>query len=134
EAYYQEIGRAGRDQLPSTCVLLFNYADKRTQDYFIEGSYPPPEAVARVYQSLVATNEKRIELSISEIAARAGIRNEMAVQSVLIILEKAGHIERGSSNENRALLRLQVKSHEARERAGERDTKARQVLFGLLGG
>jgi ATP-dependent DNA helicase RecQ len=134
EAYYQEIGRAGRDGLPSTCVLLFNYADKRTQDYFIEGSYPPPEIVARVYQALSATNLKRIELSVSEIAARAGVRNEMAVQSALIILEKAGHIERGSSNENRAALRLQMKPHEARERAGERETKARQVLFGLLGG
>ncbi|HEX8887530.1 MAG TPA: RecQ family ATP-dependent DNA helicase [Pyrinomonadaceae bacterium] len=134
EAYYQEIGRAGRDGLPSACVLLFNYADKRTQDYFIEGSYPPPETVARVYQALTATNLKRMELSVSEIAARSGIRNEMAVQSALIILEKAGHIERGSSNENRASLRLQVKPHEARERAGERDTKTRQVLFGLLGG
>ncbi|MDQ3819798.1 MAG: RecQ family ATP-dependent DNA helicase [Acidobacteriota bacterium] len=134
EAYYQEIGRAGRDGLPSTCVLLFNYADKRTQDYFIEGSYPPPETVARVYQALVATNQKRIELSVSEIAARAGVRNEMAVQSALIILEKAGHIERGSSGENRAALRLQMKPHEARASVGERDTKTRQVLFGLLGG
>jgi ATP-dependent DNA helicase RecQ len=134
EAYYQEIGRAGRDQLPSTCVLLFNYADKRTQDYFIEGSYPPPEIVARVYQALAATNQKRIELSVSEIAARAAVRNEMAVQSALIILEKAGHIERGSSNENRAALRLLLKPHEARANAGARETKARQVLFGLLGG
>jgi ATP-dependent DNA helicase RecQ len=134
EAYYQEIGRAGRDNLPSTCVLLFNYADKRTQDYFIEGSYPPPETVARVYQALVATNQNRIELSVSEIAARAGIRNEMAVQSALIILEKAGHIERGSSNENRAALRLLMKPHDARAAVGARDTKARQVLFGLLGG
>jgi ATP-dependent DNA helicase RecQ len=134
EAYYQEIGRAGRDQLPSSCVLLFNYADKRTQDYFIEGSYPPPEIVARVYQALVATSQKRIELSVSEIAARAAVRNEMAVQSALIILEKAGHIERGSSNENRAALRLLLKPHEARESAGARETKARQVLFGLLGG
>jgi ATP-dependent DNA helicase RecQ len=134
EAYYQEIGRAGRDNLPSTCVLLFNYADKRTQDYFIEGSYPPPETVARVYQALVATNQNRIELSVSEIAARAGIRNEMAVQSALIILEKAGHIERGSSSENRAALRLLMKPHDARAAAGARDTKARQVLFGLLGG
>jgi ATP-dependent DNA helicase RecQ len=134
EAYYQEIGRAGRDGLPATCVLLFNYADKRTQDYFIEGSYPPPETVARVYQALVAINQKRIELSVSEIAARAGIRNEMAVQSALIILEKAGHIERGSSSENRAALRLLLKPQEARASAGARETKARQVLFGLLGG
>jgi ATP-dependent DNA helicase RecQ len=134
EAYYQEIGRAGRDGLPSDCVLLFNYADKRTQDYFIEGSYPPPETVAKVYQALVATNQKRIELSVSEIAARAGIRNEMAVQSALVILEKAGHIERGASGENRAALRLQMKPQDARASVGGRETQARQVLYGLLGG
>jgi ATP-dependent DNA helicase RecQ len=134
EAYYQEIGRAGRDGLASTCTLFFNYADKRTQDYFIEGSYPPPETIARVYEALVATNQKRIELSVSEIATRAGIRNEMAVQSSLIILEKAGHIERGASGENRALIRLLMKPHEARENVGAKDTKARQALFGLLGG
>jgi ATP-dependent DNA helicase RecQ len=134
EAYYQEIGRAGRDGLPSTCTLFFNYADKRTQDYFIEGSYPPPETVARVYQALVATGQKRIELSVSEVAARASLRNEMAVQSALIILEKAGHIERGAANENRASLRLRMPPHKARETVGTRDTRARQVLFGLLGG
>jgi ATP-dependent DNA helicase RecQ len=134
EAYYQEIGRAGRDGLPSTCALLFNYADKRTQDYFIEGSYPPPDTVARVYQALVGTNQKRIELSVSEIASRAGIRNEMAVQSALIILEKAGHIERGGANENRATVRLRMSPRAARDSVGTRDTRARQVLVGLLGG
>jgi RecQ family ATP-dependent DNA helicase len=135
EAYYQEIGRAGRDGRQSVCLLLFNYADKRTQDYFIEGSYPPPELIAKVYEALVSTNQRRIELSTRDIAARAGLRNEMAVQSALITLEKAGHVERGTGAENRASLRLLMPPHLARETASaRRSAQLKQVLFSLLGG
>jgi ATP-dependent DNA helicase RecQ len=101
EAYYQEIGRAGRDGLPSTCVLLFNYADKNTHDFFIEGSYPDISIIKQVYDSLAGTELKRIELSTQEIARRAGETNEMAVQSALYILERAGHIQRTAPALNR---------------------------------
>src|SRR6266571_5047413 len=94
EAYYQEIGRAGRDGLPSDCVLLFNYADKNTHDFFIEGSYPDLHTIQSVYDSLVSTGLKRIELSAHEIARRAGLGNDMAVNSSLYLLERAGHIDR----------------------------------------
>ena len=101
EAYYQEIGRAGRDGLPSTCVLLFNYADKNTHDFFIEGSYPDISIIKQVYDSLAATELKKIELSTAEIARRTGESNEMAVQSALYVLERAGHIQRTAPTLNR---------------------------------
>jgi ATP-dependent DNA helicase RecQ len=48
EAFYQEIGRAGRDGLPSRSVLLHSYADRKIHESFLERDYPPASDLARV--------------------------------------------------------------------------------------
>lgn len=52
EAYYQEIGRAGRDGAPSRTILLHGYADRRMQEFLLDKSFPSTADLDRVARAL----------------------------------------------------------------------------------
>lgn len=52
EAYYQEAGRAGRDEKKAYAVALFNKIDLEELEDSVERKYPPVELIKRVYQAL----------------------------------------------------------------------------------
>ncbi|WP_026899373.1 RecQ family ATP-dependent DNA helicase [Daejeonella oryzae] len=52
EAYYQEAGRAGRDEKKAFAVLLYNAADKFQLHKKLEQSFPSVEEIKQVYHHL----------------------------------------------------------------------------------
>lgn len=97
EAFYQEAGRAGRDGKAAHCEMLFMYADKRVQDFFVDGANPDIRSIRAVYDLLRShgDTENEVVLSVDELTARLTEKsNPMAVQTALGHLAKGGYIER----------------------------------------
>ena len=124
EALYQESGRAGRDGGEAYCEMLLMYADKRVQEFFIEGANPDLDFIRNTYRVLRENADNSYECfmpveTIAEevadiarfsgggMAARkakksafgrgrfgGGGANSMAVSSAISILRRFGIIER----------------------------------------
>lgn len=102
EAYYQEIGRAGRDGQPAHAVLLFNHADVFTQERLIQSNHPPDSLFGDVWNIVRGGAWER---GVNLLAAQVGA-SEFEVSAVLKLLERERLLSRGHRGEGRYGLTL----------------------------
>jgi ATP-dependent DNA helicase RecQ len=98
EAYYQEIGRAGRDGQPSRAVLLFNHADVFTQERLIQSNHPPESLFTDLWG--VLRHHEQFDKGVHLLAAQVGA-SEFEVSAALKVLERSQLISRGGRGEGR---------------------------------
>ena len=141
EAYYQEAGRAGRDGEPSQCELFFNFADTKTQEFFIDGNNPSVEIIRNVYQTLLSASDSNheVQASIDDITSRTGAKNSMAIGSALSHLVRNGYIERfdipGKRIRGTRLLQPNVLTRDLKfdlEALREKDRRDRSKLKAMI--
>lgn len=100
EAYFQEAGRAGRDEKKAYAVLLYDKDDITKLNKRISDTFPPREQIIRVYNSIayffqIATESgagHRHDFDIMEFCGTFQLPM-MSTYHALKILELAGYIE-----------------------------------------
>jgi len=115
EAYFQEAGRAGRDEKEASAVLIYNESDRRTVTQRIANNFPEPEVVKKVYHALGnflqipigAGKNQSYDFIFADFLSRYKI-HAMVAHSCLQILQREGYIEVTDELHNPSLVHFIV--------------------------
>ncbi len=87
ENYSQEIGRAGRDGLKSTCLVMGNLDGLNTVENFVYGDTPEPSGIRALIDNIKNDSVKGLwETQISPLSKLVNIR-ELPLKTLLVQLE-----------------------------------------------
>ena len=119
EAWYQEIGRAGRDGRPADVALLYKRGDRGVQEFFIDMNHPPEGVVRETWDALETAGINPVFRSHSSLADQIGSgTNERMVGASLTILDKGGWIRRLPAREDLSEIRFVENATDVPSRAG----------------
>jgi ATP-dependent DNA helicase RecQ len=105
EAYYQEIGRAGRDGEPARCLLLFNYADKWIPEFFIDSSHPPADILKYVFGKICRSGGREV---VGESWRRLSNTKDHRFHASIALLQRFGYVEKIQNQEGRGVRILKA--------------------------
>jgi ATP-dependent DNA helicase RecQ len=95
ESHAQEIGRAGRDGLPSTCEMLVCPDDLNILRNFAHGDTPSLASVEDLLREITASPEAELDLSLYDLSSQCDIR-PLVVRTLLTYLELDGYLQAGT--------------------------------------
>jgi ATP-dependent DNA helicase RecQ len=130
EAYYQEIGRAGRDGQPARCLLLFNYADKWIPEFFIDSSHPPAEILKYVFGKLCRSGEAAI---VGDAWRKLSATRDHRFHASITLLQRFGYLDKIQTQAGRGVRILKANDTALRGINFEELEARRQFEYKKLG-
>lgn len=119
EAYFQEAGRAGRDEKKAYAVFLYEEADIRNAKQNLSLAYPEPEVIRTVYTAIGnylqipigSGKDQQFDFDLQEIAIQYRM-NATMVFNALKLIEKEGHILMGPEIDRASRIMFDIDHHE----------------------